>query len=77
MTRTGQLGTSLTFTLPPQLGQVGYLTLGYHGNYDMYGRLTSHTNLGYDWRQYRSGLELEMQGDEPAWPPAGQLCGGG
>lgn len=47
---------------------MGYLTLGYHGNYDMYGRLTSHTNLGYDWRQYQSGLELEMQGDQPAWP---------
>lgn len=68
MKRTGQLGTSLPFTLPQQLGRVGYLTLGYHGNYDMYGRLTSHTNLGYDWRQYRSGLELEMQGDKPAWP---------
>lgn len=68
MKRTGQLGTSLPFTLAQQLGRVGYLTLGYHGNYDMYGRLTSHTNLGYDWRQYQSGLELEMQGDQPAWP---------
>lgn len=36
MKRTGQLGTSLPFTLAQQLGRVGYLTLGYHGNYDMY-----------------------------------------
>ena len=70
MKRTGQLGTSLPFTLAQQLGRVGYLTLGYHGNYDMYGRLTSHTNLGYTWKQYQTGLELEMTADGStyAWP---------
>ena len=68
MKRTGELGTNAYFTLPQQLKREGYQVLGYHGNYDMYGRLVSHTNLGYDWRQYQSGLELEMGQTKPLWP---------
>ncbi|MCF2661078.1 LTA synthase family protein [Pseudoflavonifractor phocaeensis] len=68
MKRTGVLGTNCYFSLAQQLGRAGYEVLGYHGNYDMYGRLASHTNLGYDWRQYQSGLELEMGETKPLWP---------
>jgi len=68
MKRTGELGTNAYFTLPQQLAREGYQVLGYHGNYDMYGRLVSHTNLGYDWRQYQTGLELEMGQTKPLWP---------
>ena len=69
MKRTGQLGTSLPFTLPQQLGRVGYLTLGYHGNYDMYGRQASHTNLGYNWKQFGTGLEVDTNANgDIAWP---------
>lgn len=68
MKRTGELGTNCYFSLAQQLGREGYEVLGYHGNYDMYGRLVSHTNLGYDWRQYQSGLNLEMGETKPLWP---------
>ena len=36
----------------------------------MYGRYASHTNLGYTWKQYQTGLELEMtaDGSTDAWP---------
>lgn len=68
MKRTGELKTNAYFSLPQQLLREGYQVLGYHGNYDMYGRLASHTNLGYDWRQYQTGLELEMGETKPLWP---------
>ena len=43
--------------------------MGYHGNQDMYGRLASHTNLGYDWRQEGTGLVLETDDAGNAlWP---------
>jgi len=70
MKRTGVLGTNCYFSLAQQLGRLGYSNLGYHGNYNMYGRLDSHTNLGYDWKQYEHGLTLEMNdaGTKPLWP---------
>ena len=68
MKRTGELGTNAYFTLPQQLLREGYEVLGYHGNYDMYGRQVSHTNLGYTWKQYQTGLELEMGQTKPLWP---------
>ena len=70
MKRTGELKTNLYFSLAQQLSRLGYKTLGYHGNADMYGRLASHTNLGYTWKQYQSGLELEMNssGSKYLWP---------
>lgn len=70
MKRTGQVPFNAYFTLPQQLKRAGYQVLGYHANSDMYGRLDSHTNLGYDWKQFGSGfdkLELSESG-ELLWP---------
>ena len=70
MKRTGVLGTDCYFSLAQQLGRLGYQTLGYHNNGDMYGRAVSHTNLGYDWKYYQHGLKCEMNaaGTEKLWP---------
>lgn len=70
MKRTGVLGTNCYFSLAQQLGRLGYTNLGYHGNTDMYGRYASHTNLGYTWKQYQTGLQLEMNSDGSnyLWP---------
>lgn len=70
MKRTGVLGTNCYFSLAQQLGRLGYTNLGYHGNTDMYGRYASHTNLGYTWKQYKTGLTLEMNSDGSnyLWP---------
>ena len=69
MKRTGVLGTNCCFSLAQQLGRAGYQVLGYHGNYDMYGRQTSHSNLGYTWKQFGTGLELDTTASgEIAWP---------
>lgn len=69
MKRTGVLKTNCYFSLAQQMGRLGYTNLGYHANGDMYGRLASHTNLGYDWRQEGSGLELETNSEGKArWP---------
>lgn len=69
MSRSGKLGTNWYFSLAQQLGRLGYTNLGYHANSDMYYRLQSHTNLGYDWRQSGSGLELEKNSSgKNMWP---------
>lgn len=70
MKETGVRHTDCRFSLARQLGALGYTVLGYHGNEDMYGRYASHTNLGYTWKQYQTGLELEMTADGStyAWP---------
>lgn len=69
MKRTGVLGTNAYFSLAQQLGREGYQVLGYHGNYDMYGRQTSHTNLGYTWKQFGTGLDVDTTSSgEIAWP---------
>ena len=69
MKRTGQLGTNCYFSLPQQLGRAGYQVLGYHGNYDMYGRQASHSNLGYLWKQFESGLQVDVkENGDIAWP---------
>ena len=57
MTRTGEVGFNAYFSLARQLGRKGYNVLGYHANGDMYGRMASHTNLGYDWHQFEAGFE--------------------
>lgn len=70
MKRTGVLGTNAYFSLPQQLLREGYLVQGYHPNSEMYGRLDSHTNLGYDWRQFGhnfDNLELSESG-KLLWP---------
>lgn len=70
MKETGVRHTDCRFSLARQLGALGYTVLGYHGNEDMYGRYDSHSNLGYTWKQYQTGLELEMTADGStyAWP---------
>lgn len=69
MKRTGVLGTNAYFSLAQQLGREGYQVLGYHGNYDMYGRQASHTNLGYTWKQFGTGLNVDTTSSgEIAWP---------
>ena len=69
MKRTGALGTNAYFSLAQQLGREGYQVLGYHGNYDMYGRQVSHTNLGYTWKQFGTGLDVDTTSSgEIAWP---------
>ena len=52
MTETGVQGTYLPFTLANQLNRLGYTSIGYHFNQNMYGRELSHPNLGYEWRQF-------------------------
>lgn len=69
MKRTGELGTNCYFSLAQQLGREGYLVNGYHGNYEMYGRQASHSNLGYNWKQFGSGLMVDTKEDgDIAWP---------
>lgn len=69
MKRTGVLGTNAYFSLAQQLDREGYQVLGYHGNYDMYGRQASHTNLGYTWKQFGTGLDVDTTSSgEIAWP---------
>ena len=52
MTETGVQKTYLPFTLANQLNRLGYTSIGYHFNQNMYGRELSHPNLGYEWRQF-------------------------
>ena len=70
MKETGVQKTDCYFSLAQQLKREGYQVIGFHGNGNMYGRLESHTNLGYDWRQYQHGFECEMNnaGTKPLWP---------
>ena len=79
MKRTGEVqfkkdgqnvGFNAYLTLPQQLKRAGYNVLGYHANSEMYGRLASHTNLGYDWHQFGNGFEgLELKNDGGLqWP---------
>lgn len=70
MTETGKKGTNLYFSLPQQLLRQGYLVQAYHPNSQMYGRYESHTNLGYDYRQFGNGfdnLEVSNSG-KLLWP---------
>lgn len=80
MKRTGEVkfkqenglttGFDAYLTLPQQLKRAGYSVLGYHANSEMYGRNASHTNLGYDWKQFGDGfdgLELSESG-KLLWP---------
>lgn len=72
MTETGEQGTYLPFTLANQLSGKGYTSIGYHFNQNMYGRELSHSNLGYDWRQFTEcerplNAELNEYGNA-LWP---------
>ena len=69
MKESGIQGTNLYFTLAHQLNRIGYTSLGYHNNNEMYGRKKSHPNLGYDWHQGGMGFELEKTASgKNVWP---------
>ena len=71
MPATGELGTNARMTLSQQLGRLGYRVLGFHDNYNMYGREASHPNLGMEWRYSTHGLEAETWPGDPSslqWP---------
>ena len=69
MKRTGELKTNCYFSLAPQLGRLGYHNIGFHNNWDLYGRNASHTNLGYEWHYANHGLELEWASKKDLqWP---------
>lgn len=67
----GVVGTyplSMPFTLCSQLTNLGYNSIGYHFNGDVYERRQSHTALGYEWND-SSQLELEKnQYGNNIWP---------
>lgn len=66
---TGARQTSLPFTLAHQLSKLGYRTIGYHNNGNMYGRNLSHPNLGYEWIQGGEGFEMEKNAyGNNVWP---------
>lgn len=72
MSETGKRGTYLPFTLANRLNALGYTSIGYHFNSNMYGRELSHPNLGYEWRQATEcnrpvSLELNENG-KAYWP---------
>ncbi len=69
MTYTGENKTWLPFTLANQLNTLGYSSMGYHCNVNMYGRALSHPNLGYDWYQSGSGITMEKNDSgNSLWP---------
>ena len=69
MQESGTRKTNLYFSLAPQLNRLGYTSLGFHANRDMYGRLASHTNLGYNWIQSGTGFEMEKtSAGNNVWP---------
>ncbi|MBR3296670.1 MAG: sulfatase-like hydrolase/transferase [Firmicutes bacterium] len=69
MKRTGELKDNMYFSLAQQLGRKGYKNWGYHDNWDLYGRMDSHSNLGYYWQFSYRGLtgDLKPNGDLQ-WP---------
>ncbi len=69
MSRTGKLKTNCYFSLAQQLNRLGYRSMGYHNNWDLYQRCASHTNLGYDWNYASRGLAYEVDGSRNLkWP---------
>ena len=69
MKESGIQKTNLYFSLAPQLNRLGYNSIGFHANVDMYGRLASHTNLGYNWIQDGTGFEMEKtSAGKNVWP---------
>ena len=73
MTESGVQGTNLYFSLAQQLNRLGYTSLGYHNNGNMYGRKKSHPNIGYDWHQGGMGFELEKNANgNTIWPQSDQ-----
>ena len=69
MKQSGISKTFLPFTLANQLNKLGYTSIGYHNNKEMYGRAKSHPNLGYDWKQGGEGFTMEQTSSgKNVWP---------
>ena len=69
MKESGVQGTNLYFSLANQLNRLGYTSIGFHNNGEMYGRKKSHSNLGYDWNQGGDGFEMEKtSAGNTVWP---------
>lgn len=58
MGAVGSYPLDMPFTLCSQLSSLGYNSIGYHLNGDVYERRQSHTALGYEWND-SDQLELE------------------
>lgn len=59
---------SVPFTLAHQLNNLGYHSIGYHFNENVYNRRQSHPQLGYEWNDSEQ-LELEKnQYGSNIWP---------
>lgn len=69
MKETGIKGTNLYFSLANQLNRLGYDSMGFHNNGEMYGRRKSHSNLGYNWMQGGEGytMDKDSKGNN-VWP---------
>lgn len=64
----GSFPLDMPFTLCSQLSNLGYNSIGYHFNGDVYERRQSHTALGYEWND-STQLELEKnQYGNNIWP---------
>ncbi len=73
MKESGIQGTNLYFSLANQLNRLGYTSIGYHNNNEMYGRKKSHPNLGYDWKQGGMGFDLQLNANgNTIWPQSDQ-----
>lgn len=69
MKETGEQKTNMYFSLANQLNRLGYKSIGFHNNGEMYGRRKSHPNLGYDWNQGGEGFEMEKtSAGNNVWP---------
>ena len=69
MSYAGEKAVTLPLTLGNQLRSIGYTTIGFHNNHNMYGRALSHPRLGYDWRQFGSGYVPELgKYGKALWP---------
>ena len=75
MKESGINGTNWYFSLAQQLNRLGYASIGFHANGNMYGRYESHTNLGYKWVQEGSGFAMETNANGKAiWPQSDLYC---
>lgn len=73
MTESGEIGMNMYFSLARQLNRLGYTSLGYHNNQNMYGRRKSHPNLGYEWHQGDEGFNMEKtSAGNNVWPQSDQ-----
>lgn len=69
MKKVGTAGLDMHFCLAQQLNRLGYRSLGFHANGNMYGRLASHTQLGYEWIQKGTGFTMETdESGAELWP---------